>query len=105
LALHHPPVSTLIAVWDEIGLPVADRRALAEVVERHTQVRRIVAGHVHRTMTRDLAGRAVLAVPSTYVQGRLSFNSDEIEKALEPAGFAVHALLDGELTSHVQPVT
>ena len=105
LALHHPPASTGIAVWDEIGLPVADRRALAEVVDRHPQVRRIVAGHVHRTLTGDLAGRAVLAVPSTYVQGRLSFNSDEIETALEPAGFAVHALLDGELASHVQPVT
>jgi hypothetical protein len=29
LALHHPPVSTGIAAWDEIGLPVADRRALS----------------------------------------------------------------------------
>ena len=105
LALHHPPVSTGITAWDEIGLPVADRRALAEVLHRHPQVRRIIAGHVHRTMTAELAGRAVLAVPSTYVQTRLSFNSDEIETAAEPPGFAVHALLDGELASHVQPVT
>jgi hypothetical protein len=43
-------------------------------------------------------------VPSTYVQTRLSFNSAEIDFALEPRGFAVHALLDGELASHVQPV-
>jgi len=105
LALHHPPVSTGIAAWDEIGLPVADRRALGDVLERHRQVRRVVAGHVHRTMTAELAGRAVLAVPSTYVQTRLSFNSDEIETAAEPPGFAVHALLAGELASHVQPVT
>jgi 3',5'-cyclic-AMP phosphodiesterase len=105
LALHHPPVSTGIAAWDELGLPAADRRALGAVLERHPQVRRIVAGHVHRTITAELAGRAVLAVPSTYVQTRLSFNSDEIETAAEPPGFAVHALLDGELASHVQPVT
>jgi 3',5'-cyclic-AMP phosphodiesterase len=105
LALHHPPVSTGIAAWDEIGLPAADRRALADVLHRHPQVRRVVAGHLHRTMTAELAGRAVLAVPSTYVQTRLSFNSDEIETAAEPLGFAVHALLDGELASHVQPVT
>jgi hypothetical protein len=39
------------------------------------------------------------------VQTRLSFNSDEIETAAEPRGFAVHALLDGELASHVQPVS
>src|SRR5205823_4651503 len=83
----------------------ADRRALGDVLERHRQVRRVVAGHVHRTMTAELAGRAVLAVPSTYVQTRLSFNSDEIETAAEPPGFAVHALLAGELASHVQPVT
>jgi hypothetical protein len=56
-------------------------------------------------MTAELAGRAVLAVPSTYVQTRLSFNSDEIEIALEPCGFAVHALLGGGCASHVQPVT
>jgi 3',5'-cyclic-AMP phosphodiesterase len=105
LALHHPPVSTGVAAWDELGLPAADRRALGAVLERHPQVRRIVAGHLHRTMTAELAGRAVLTVPSTYVQTRLSFGSDEIETAAEPPGFAVHALLDGELASHVQPVT
>jgi Icc protein len=105
IALHHPPVSTGIAAWDEIGLRAADRRALGDVLQRHPQVRRVVAGHVHRTMTAELAGRAVLAVPSTYVQTRLKFNSPEIEIAAEPPGFAVHALLDGELASHVQPVT
>ncbi len=105
LALHHPPVSTGVPAWDAIGLPLADRRALGEVLHRHPQVRRLVAGHVHRTMAAELAGRVVLTVPSRYVQTRLSFNSDEIEPAAEPPGFAVHALLDGELTSHVQPVS
>ena len=105
LALHHPPVSTGILAWDEIGLSVEDRRALGEVLRRHPQVRRVVAGHVHRTIAAELAGRTVLAVPSTYVQARLSFNSDEIEVVAEPPGFAVHAVLDGELASHVQPVS
>ena len=106
LALHHPPVATGVALWDELGLPAADRRALGDVLQRHPQVRRVVAGHMHRTVTGELAGRAVLAVPSTYAQGRLNFNADEIEvSTAEPAGFAVHALLDGELASHVQPVT
>ncbi len=105
VALHHPPVSTGVAAWDEIGLPAADRRALGAVLDRHPQVRRVVAGHVHRTMTAELAGRAVLVAPSTYIQTRLNFNSQEIETAAEPPGFAVHALFDGELASHVQPVT
>jgi 3',5'-cyclic AMP phosphodiesterase CpdA len=104
LTLHHPPMSTGVTAWDELGLPDADRRALGDVLQRHPQVRRVVAGHVHRTMAGELAGCPVLTVPSTYVQTRLSFNSAEIDFALEPRGFAVHALLDGELASHVQPV-
>jgi len=104
IAMHHPPLATGIEAWDELGLPVADRGALCEVVGRHPQVRRLVAGHVHRTIAAELAGRAVLAIPSTYVQARLNFNSGAIELVAEPPGFAVHALLDGELASHVQPV-
>ena len=57
---------------------------------------------MHRAITAELAGRPALTVPSTYIQTRLSFNSDEIETVAEPPGFAVHALLDGELASHVQ---
>ena len=105
VALHHPPVSSGVPAWDALGLPPADRGALGEVLQRHPQVRRVAAGHIHRTMTADLFGRPVLAVPSTYVQARLSFNSEEIEISADPRGFAVHALLDGELASHVQPVT
>lgn len=104
VAMHHPPLSTGIEAWDEIGLPVSDRGALGKVLERHPQVRRVVAGHVHRTIAAELAGRAVLAIPSTYVQARLDFSSGEIELVAEPPGFAVHAFLDGELASHVQPV-
>jgi len=105
IALHHPPVSTGIAAWDAFGLPDADRRALGEIVQRHQQVRRIVSGHLHRTMAAELAGRAVLTVPSTYVQTRLEFDPAVIEYVSEPPGFAVHAVLDGELASHVQPVS
>jgi 3',5'-cyclic-AMP phosphodiesterase len=104
LAMHHPPLVTGVPALDDVGLPAADRRALGEVVERHRQVRRLVAGHVHRTMTGEFAGRAVLTVPSTYVQARLDFDANEIELADEPAGFAVHAVIDGDLISHVQPV-
>ncbi len=105
LAMHHPPLLTGVPVWDELGLPDADRQALGEVIARHPQVRRIVAGHFHRTIIGQLAGRAVLAVPSTYLQFRLDFRSQELEFAHDPAGFAVHSVLDGELVSHVQPVS
>jgi Icc protein len=104
VAMHHPPIVTGMRVWDELGLPSADRHTLGEVIERHPQVRRVVAGHFHRTMTGDLAGRPVLTIPSTYAQARLDFTLQEIELATAPAGFAVHAVVDGELTSHIEPL-
>ncbi|HEY7017809.1 MAG TPA: phosphodiesterase [Gaiellaceae bacterium] len=104
IALHHPPLAIGIPAWDAIGLPGPDRAALGEVVARHPQVRLIVAGHVHRAITGQLGGRAVLTVPSTYMQGLLRFGSTEILLSDDPPGFAVHALVDGELVSHVQPV-
>jgi Icc protein len=104
LAMHHPPLATGIPAFDEIGLPIADRCALGEVVQRHPQALRLVAGHVHRTIVGGLAGRPVLSVASTFAQARLSIGAERFEFVPEPAGFAVHALLDGELSSHVQPV-
>jgi hypothetical protein len=52
----------------------------------------------------ELAGSSVLVVPSTYVQARLDFQAQQIELTSEILGFAVHAVVDGELVSHVQPV-
>ena len=104
LALHHPPLAIGIPAFDDFALPAAERRALGEVVEAHPQVRAILAGHVHRAVSAELGGRTVLAAPSTYVQARLEFGAEEIPLFDEPPGFAVHALLDGELVSHVQPV-
>jgi Icc protein len=104
IAMHHPPLVTGIPALDATGLVADDRRALAEVVARHPQVRRLVGGHVHRPVAGDLAGRAVLTAPSTYLQARLDLCAEELQLVPEPPGFALHALLDGELTSHVHPV-
>jgi len=104
IAMHHPPLITGIPRLDAIGLPAEDRRALGAVVERHPQVRRFVAGHMHRPIAADLAGRAVFAAPSTYLQARLDFRSQELQLVPAPAGFVVHVLCDGEVISHVQSV-
>ena len=104
IAMHHPPLVSGVPALDRIALARPDQQALGEVVERHPQVERFVAGHVHRVMAGQLAGRAVLTVPSTYVQTQLDFSLQQIELADEPAGFGVHAVRDGELSSHVQPV-
>jgi 3',5'-cyclic AMP phosphodiesterase CpdA len=104
IAMHHPPLVTGIAACDEVGLAMADQRALGDVLERHPQVRRLVAGHVHRVITGEIAGRPVLTLPSTYVQTLLQFGSQDAELVDEPAGFALHAVVGAALVSHVQPV-
>jgi Icc protein len=104
VAMHHPPFAMGIPAWDAIGLPPPDRRRLGEILGRHPHVQRVVAGHVHRAIAAELGGRPVVSVPSTYVQGLLDFGAPELELSDDPPGFGVHALVDGKLVSHIQPV-
>jgi 3',5'-cyclic AMP phosphodiesterase CpdA len=101
LAMHHPPIVTGIGVWDAIGLPDADRHALAAVLRDHPQVLRILAGHLHRTMSVRLGATDVLVAPSTFAQARLDLAATEIALADESPGFVVHTLSDGVLRSTV----
>lgn len=104
LAMHHPPLHTGIPPFDRICLDANERSALARALGSHPQVLRIVAGHLHRMLVGDLSGRAVLTVPSTYVQARLDFTATDFGLNDDPPGFAVHALANGHLASHIQPI-
>jgi 3',5'-cyclic-AMP phosphodiesterase len=101
IAVHHPPLTTGAPAIDAIALRDEGRRALGEVLKRHPQVLKVIAGHVHRTVTGDLGGRPVLAIPSTYAELRLDFRSSELATEDGGRGFAVHTVAGGELVSHV----
>lgn len=102
LAMHHPPVPVGLVGMDKIGIPAAQRDAFTGLLAANPQVVGIVAGHVHRCVTTTLAGRPVVTIPSTYAQAPLDFAATELEMITLPAAFAVHALVDGRLVSHVQ---
>ncbi|MBS1861040.1 MAG: phosphodiesterase [Actinobacteria bacterium] len=104
VAMHHPPLRTEIPTFERIGLAPESIAALAAVLGRHPQVVRLLAGHVHRMIVAELAGRAVLTVPSTYLQAALDFEAPKLVMGADPPGFAVHALRDGKLASHVQTI-
>lgn len=102
LAMHHPPFQTGIAHMDAMGLRIG-REALAEVIGRHPQVRRIVCGHLHRSIVGMFGGVSALTVPSTAHQIVLDWR-DEGPAAwrAEPPGFGVHLLHDdGRIVSHI----
>lgn len=104
LAIHHPPIAIGIRPLDEIGLPETDRAALGDLLALRPHVRRVIAGHVHRGAFGVLGGCGVVTCPSTHLQAPLEIPGDELHLYPEPAGFALHALVDGELVTHIQPV-
>jgi 3',5'-cyclic-AMP phosphodiesterase len=103
VAMHHPPILTGIGGLDAIGL--TNRDALAGLLERSPQVRRVIAGHVHRGAFGVVGGCGVVACPSTNLQAMLEIGTEGYTIVREPPAFAVHALVDGELVSHLQSVT
>jgi len=101
VALHHPPIATGMPFLDDIGLDPGDGAALGEITARH-RVARIVAGHVHMTAQGLLGATPVLTCPSTWrLRARLRLGAPGYEIEDAPAGFALHVLTDGGLTSHV----
>jgi 3',5'-cyclic AMP phosphodiesterase CpdA len=100
--MHHPPILTGIGGLDAIGL--TNRDALAGLLQRSPQVRRVIAGHVHRGAFGVVGGCGVVACPSTNLQSKLEIGTDGFTIVREPPAFAVHALVDGELVSHLQPI-
>jgi 3',5'-cyclic-AMP phosphodiesterase len=104
LAMHHPPIVTHVPGLDALALAAADRAALADVVARHPNVTLIIAGHVHRAISGELAGRRVLSAPSTYIGFELDLEAERIDDVAAPPGYVVHVLRDGDLASHVVAV-
>ena len=104
VAMHHPPVLTGVTPWDATAIGPVERRVLNRVLARHPQVLGLIAGHLHRTLVSTFADRALVVVPSTYMESELDWSSTDFVLVPEPPAFALHAVLDGQLVSHVQPI-
>lgn len=103
LALHHPPFGTGIGHMDRLGLDRADR--LAEVVARHPQVERVVAGHLHRPIVARFARTVASTCPSPAHQVALDLAPDAADRfVMETPGFQLHWWSGGHLVSHTVPI-
>jgi len=66
IALHHPPLSIGAAWMDEIGLHNAN--ALFSILDRHSQVKLVLFGHIHQEFEQQRHGVCYLGTPSTCIQ-------------------------------------
>lgn len=99
IAMHHPPFEVGIGFMDAVGL--TDREAFAAVLERHSNVSRIVCGHVHRPIFGAVAGVPALAVPGVAHQVGLALGDGPVRIVMEPPAYAIH-LIDGDrVVSHI----
>lgn len=87
--MHHPPLRSGIAKMDIEGFDATDQ--LAAVLERHSQVEAVLCGHIHRAITRRLAGTVVVACPSISHQLDLDLSQDDrLSIVLEPTACMLH---------------
>ena len=107
LFLHHPPFVTGIKHMDRQCLRNTDD--FAPLLKRHSRVRLIAAGHVHRTTLTMFAG-----IPTTICPAPSHAVALDLEERyapslmIEPPAFHLHAWFagdeHGELVTHVVPI-
>ena len=103
IMMHHPPGRTGITFMDKIGLRASDR--LADVLERHPDVERIICGHVHRTVNYRWANTFVSISPSIVHHVALELGDGPPGFVLEPPSFCLHFWEKNQgLITHQVPV-
>jgi Icc protein len=104
IMVHHPPISSGIAVMDAMKL--LDAQAFGDVLRQHSNVERVLCGHMHRSMHARWCGTVVSIPSATVEQIHLGFEpTAPLGTIAEPPGFQLHYddPVDG-LVTHAIPV-
>ena len=104
LAMHHPPFGVGMPALDEIAIGAHDSAALAALLRRNPQVLRVLCGHTHRAAFAVVGGCGAFTAPGVHLTARLEIGAPGYEVVAEPPAFALHVLVGGSVTTHVQPI-
>jgi len=86
--LHHPPFKTGIGHMDWSMLRDAD--ALAAIIQGHSQIERVLCGHVHRAVQTRFAGTIAQIAPGIAHQVKLVLDEGRGPWNSEPPGMLLH---------------
>jgi 3',5'-cyclic AMP phosphodiesterase CpdA len=105
--LHHPPFMTGIGHMDRQNL--RNREELAAVLRRHSRVRLIASGHVHRATVTMFAGVAATICPAPNHAVALDLDGQYPPSfKIEPPGFHLHVWFAGngygDVVTHMVPI-
>ncbi len=100
--MHHPPFRTGVNSMDASGLMEGEGE-LARIVSGHSQVQRVICGHVHRAIERPWAGTLACVAPSPGHQVMLDLISKGPSRfVMEPPACRLFQWMPGEgLVSHL----
>jgi len=104
VCLHHPPIDVGIPFMDNIRL--TDGAELGAVLARHPHVIRVLAGHLHRTVSAAFGGTTLSVAPSTYRQIDLCTRPEApFGYVHEPTGFLLHRITGDSCVTHLVQVS
>jgi 3',5'-cyclic AMP phosphodiesterase CpdA len=64
----------------------------------------LVSGDLADAAFTTLGGRGVFTCPGVHLTARLEIGAPDYTVVAEPPAFALHVMLDGTVTTHVQPI-
>jgi 3',5'-cyclic-AMP phosphodiesterase len=101
VSMHHPPF-TVNSTWLDTST-LQNAAELLEVLDRHSQVRLVVFGHIHQEFQHQRKAVTYLGTPSTCIQ--FAQESDQFALGREEPGFRLIELYaDGTWESQVKRV-
>ncbi|WP_371226439.1 phosphodiesterase [Roseovarius sp. 2305UL8-3] len=104
LFMHHPPILTGFDGMDHIGL--RNRAELIQWLRAHQQVKQIVAGHVHRTISGSAGGIPTAIFKSPCHQMPMSLGDDDHHVSIdEPGAYGMVLLQDDQIIVHTEDFT